>query len=142
MSYKLWVTSKKYKKTFMKNFKNLKIWRKGMEIVIDTYQLTEQLPHDQKYSLVQQVQKSAVSIPSNIAEGSGRDSYKDYKRFLNIAMGSAFEAETQLLLTQKLKFLDENKINSVVKLLNEEQKMIQGFINTLTARNSKPKEGY
>jgi four helix bundle protein len=93
----------------MRNFKELKIWQKGIEIALDTYKLIaldtykliDTFPKSEKYSLARQASKSAVSIPSNIAEGSSRSSSKDYSRFLEISLGSSFELETQLLLQKR-----------------------------------------
>ncbi|HSH50673.1 MAG TPA: four helix bundle protein [Bacteroidales bacterium] len=78
----------------MKNFKKLKIWQKGFKIVIETYNITKEFPKDEKFTLTNQVNRSAVSITSNIAEGSSRRSQKDYFRFIEIALGSCFELES------------------------------------------------
>ena len=88
----------------MRNFKELKIWQKGFEIAVDTYKLTETFPPTEKFSLAQQATRAAVSIPSNIAEGSSRFSEKDYKRFIEISLGSSFELETQLLIAKAVNF--------------------------------------
>lgn len=82
----------------MKNFKQLKIWQKGFEIATKKYLLTEHFPVQEKFGISSQLTRAAISIPSNIAEGSSRSSEKDYMRFLAIALGSCFEAETQLLI--------------------------------------------
>lgn len=79
----------------MRNFRQLKIWQKGFEIAVDTYKLTETFPATERFSLTQQAAREAVSIPSNIAEGSSRFSEKDYKRFIKISLSSSFELETQ-----------------------------------------------
>ena len=111
----------------MTNFRNLKIWQKGMDIVVDIYKLTKFLPHEEKIDLRSQMTRAAVSIPSNIAEGCSRSSQKDFKRFLEVSLGSAFELETQLLICQRLNFIEENSINIMLKTLHEEQKMINGY---------------
>jgi len=80
----------------MRNFKELKIWQKGIDIAISTYQFTDTFPKEDKYAIVQQMTKASVSIPSNIAEGSSRKSEKDYSRFIEISLGSIFELETQM----------------------------------------------
>ena len=84
----------------MNNFKDLKIWQKGMEIVSMIFDLVKQLPKEEKLTLRSQMIRSAVSIPSNIAEGTSRNSNKDFARFLEIALGSCFELETQIIITQ------------------------------------------
>lgn len=82
----------------MRNFKNLTVWQKGMNLVKEVYFLGKYLPNNEKFGLYSQMTRAAVSIPSNIAEGCGRQSDKEFKRFLEIALGSAYELETQLLL--------------------------------------------
>ncbi|HEY6978655.1 MAG TPA: four helix bundle protein [Chitinophagaceae bacterium] len=116
----------------MRNFKELKIWQKGFEITVDTYKIVGTFPNSEKYSLSQQVTKSAVSIPSNIAEGSSRSSSNDYNRFLEISLGSSFELETQLLIAA-VNFGDVQLINSTLSKIDEEQKMITSFIKKLTS---------
>jgi four helix bundle protein len=112
----------------MKNFKNLKIWQKGMEIVKTTYSLAKQLPAEEKYGLKIQICKAAVSIPSNIAEGSAKSSKKDYRNYLEIALGSAYELETQLLAIEMLGFAEKETLATVLRDVDEEQKMLHGFL--------------
>jgi len=119
----------------MSNFRNLKIWQKGMQLVIDIYKLSERLPREEKYGLKSQITRAAISIPSNIAEGSSRSSDKDYKRFLEISLGSAFELETQVLIIKKLNMVNNEQIDIVLSALHEEQKMINTFIQKLTANS-------
>jgi four helix bundle protein len=78
----------------MKNYKQLIVWQKGIDLVKLSYNLTKELPSEEKFGLCSQINRAAVSIPANIAEGSSRDSDKDYGRFLQIALGSAFEVQT------------------------------------------------
>lgn len=115
----------------MKNFKKLKIWQKGMEIVVKSYQLAKVLPVEEKYGLRSQVCRSAVSIPSNIAEGSAKNSVKEYKKFLEIALGSSYELETQVLIIEMIGLGEKELIEALLKDVDEEQKMIQGFIKTV-----------
>jgi four helix bundle protein len=82
----------------MKNFKQLRIWQNGMGIAVQAYQLIETFPSSERFSLSQQITSAAVSIPSNIAEGNSRSSEKDKSRFIEIALGSGFEIETQVLI--------------------------------------------
>src|SRR3954447_5216668 len=116
----------------MRNFKKLKIWQKGFEIAVDTYRLIESFPASEKFSLTQQATRAAVSIPSNIAEGSSRASEKDYKRFIEISLGSSFELETQLLIAKAVNFGDATKIDITLKKIDEEQKMLIAFANKLS----------
>lgn len=115
----------------MKNFKELKVWQKGVEIAVTSYKLVDTFPKTERYSLSQQITRAAVSIPSNIAEGSSRSSEKEYARFLEITLGSSFELETQYLIAQKINFGDQQLLTTGLQLLNEEQKMIMAFINKL-----------
>lgn len=112
----------------MKNYKKLKIWQKGMNIVAVTYALAAKLPDEERYGLRSQVTRCSVSIPSNIAEGSAKSSKKEYKNYLETSLGSAYELETQVLIMDMLEFGDKVMIGSLLSLLDEEQKMLQSFI--------------
>lgn len=122
----------------MKNFKKLKIWEKGMEIVSLTYEITKRLPDNEKFALTSQMNRAAVSIPSNIAEGSSRDSSKDYRHFLRIALGSSFELETQVLIVERLDYVCMPEIERLKEEIDQEQKMLMAFMNRLQleGRNS------
>jgi len=101
----------------IKNFQDLRIWQKGIEVVKDVYILTKKFPKEELYGLISQMRRSAVSIPSNIAEGFRRYHNKEYKQFLYIAMGSFAELETQMIITHELDYLDDtNKIEIIEKL--------------------------
>jgi four helix bundle protein len=115
----------------MRNFKNLKIWRLGMKIVMQTYKLTETFPKTEIFRLTSQMDAAAVSIPSNIAEGSSRKSNKEFYHFLEIAVGSAFELETQLLASQLKGYGTEILRKSLNDSLMSEQKMITSYMKTL-----------
>jgi len=84
----------------MRNFKDLKIWQKGFDIAICSFKLTSTFPKEEKFGMCSQVTRAAVSIPSNIAEGSSRNSEKDYSRFVEISLGSSYELETHLLIAK------------------------------------------
>jgi four helix bundle protein len=111
-----------------------------MEIVKKTYSLSKLLPAEERFGLASQITRAAVSIPSNIAEGSSRTSDKDMNRFAQIALGSAFELETQLLIIRDLKFANPVIVNDVMEDLQKEQRMINSFISTLKpkANNQQP----
>ncbi len=102
---------------------DLKLWRKSIELTKLVYKLVASLPSDEKYGLISQIKRSAVSIPSNIAEGAGRNSNKEFKHFLSIANGSTYELHTQLLLTEELNLISKNEIDTILNLLIEIQKM-------------------
>jgi four helix bundle protein len=119
----------------MHNFRELKIWNSGMNLVKHTYQITSAFPMEEKFGLSSQMNRSAVSIPSNIAEGSSRSSNKDFNRFLEIAIGSSFELETQLLLAKELGFVSNQKFAKTITQLNELQKMIVGFKKSISLKS-------
>ena len=93
----------------MRNFKELEVWKESRILAKDIYKLTGDLPEDEKYGLVSQIRRCVISIPSNIAEGSAKDSQKDFLRYLQISLGSSFELETQLLLCNDLNLLKIEK---------------------------------
>jgi four helix bundle protein len=115
----------------MKDFKRLLIWQRGMEIVDKVYDMVPLLPSEEKFGIKSQITRSATAIPGNIAEGSAKRSQKDYGRFIEIALGSAFELETHLLIVEKRKWVEEKLINNLLLMLDEEQKMPQAFIKKL-----------
>ena len=110
------------------NFRELNIWKKSMDLTRNVYLLTAQLPADEKFGLRSQLNRCSVSVPSNIAEGSGRGTNKDFRRFLDISLASSYELETQLILAQDLFNMDTK---DTLEQLNEVQKMIVGFRRTL-----------
>lgn len=110
----------------MKNhqFKDFKVWQKSMTLAKEVYLTSATFPTDERFGLTSQVRRCAVSIPSNIAEGSGRNSNADFARFLAISLGSAYELETQLLLAELLDFIDIKQLEVLLEQLTEVQKMI------------------
>lgn len=111
----------------MKKFKNLKIWQEGIEIVTNVYQLTSEFPEEEKFGLISQMRRCAVSIPSNIAEGYGRNSDSELNRVLNISRGSSYELETQLILSEQLGFISKLNMYSFSEKLNSIQAGITNF---------------
>ena len=93
----------------MRAFRKLDIWENGIELVKQVYQLSNNLPSEEKFGLRSQITRASISVPSNIAERCSRNSGVEFKRFLEIAIGSLFEVETQLIIAQELKFLEEKK---------------------------------
>ena len=115
----------------MRNFKQLLIWQKGFQIAIKSYQVVSSFPKEEKYSISSQITRAAVSISSNIAEGSSRTSMKDYNRFLEISLGSSFELKTQLLIAEAVNFGEKERRDDLLKEIDEEQKMIMSFMSKL-----------
>jgi len=110
------------------NHKNLDLWQKSMDFVIYLYKITSEFPKEEKYGLMDQLRRASVSIPSNIAEGSGRGSKKEFVRFLYISLGSAMEVDTQLIIAQRLNFIDEISSNELLNNLNDIKRMLLGLI--------------
>ncbi len=115
----------------MANYRNLMVWQNSRKLVKQIYNLTGKFPLEEKFGLANQIQRAAVSIPSNIAEGAGRNSDKEFKRFLFIANGSIAELETQLLICEKLDFADQADIYSLLRRTEEIRKMIFGLKNRI-----------
>lgn len=111
---------------------DLIIWKKSMVLVKEIYLLTEKLPSEEKFGLTPQIRRCAVSIPSNIAEGAGRNNMKEFNHFLGIASGSCYELETQLILLIDLSFINDDNVTPLLNNLNEIQKMIYKFKINLT----------
>ncbi|WP_299364789.1 four helix bundle protein [Winogradskyella sp.] len=99
-------------------FKELQIWKRSRLFCSEIYQITSQFPYSEKFGLINQLRRASVSIPSNIAEGSSRNSDKDFSRFLQIAIGSAYEIETQLLIAFDLSFITKKELETVLSELN------------------------
>ncbi len=114
------------------NYKKLKVWELAMEISAEVYAITVEFPKSETYGLISQIRRSSVSIPSNIAEGNGRNSDKEFSRFLSIALGSTYELETQILLSNKLKLTDLVSYDEVLNKISELQKMLFKLRNTLS----------
>ncbi|MGM8360715.1 four helix bundle protein [Flavobacterium sp. ARAG 55.4] len=116
----------------VKSYKELLIWQKGIKIVVLIYKLTNDFPKEEIYALTSQLKRASVSIPSNIAEGFGRQTDKSFNHFLNIARGSLNEIETQLIISKELDFvIDDNLFNEILFLIEEESKMINAFSKNL-----------
>ncbi|QEC67324.1 four helix bundle protein [Panacibacter ginsenosidivorans] len=112
----------------IKSYRDLIVWQKSIELVKNIYLFTQSFPKEEQYGLTNQMRRCAVSIPSNIAEGYGRNATGDYKRFLQIAVGSLYELQTQLEISFHLKYLDENNFISIIALCTEIDKMLYSLI--------------
>lgn len=109
------------------NFKQLIVWQKAMDVVDLAYNFIADLPSTERFNLIDQIRRCSVSIPSNIAEGSGKRTNKDFARYLSIALGSAYELETQLIICQRRAFGNQQLRIEILKLLDEVQKMIYSY---------------
>lgn len=117
------------------NFKELKVWQKSRLLAKNIFVLTKKYPKNKRYELVSQIRRSVISIASNIAEVSGRNSNKEFRRFPNIALSSAYELETQMIISFDLEYVVENDFKKLSYEIQEIQKMIFGFRRSLTKRN-------
>jgi four helix bundle protein len=117
----------------MDNFRDLNVWQKAVELATKIYQATDHFPKTENYGLTSQIRRSAVSISSNIAEGAGRRSHKEFRQFLDVATGSCYELETQLTISKNLGYIDQELFQTLKKSLIEIQKMIYALINSLEA---------
>ena len=115
----------------MHNYKELEIWKASLKICTPIYKLTKTFPDDEKFGLISQIRRAAVSVPSNIAEGSSRSSNKEFSHFLSIALGSLFELETQLQLSIDLNFLKQISVEKLMLDIIQLQKKISTFKKTL-----------
>jgi four helix bundle protein len=115
----------------IRNFKDLKIWQRGIELAKLIYQITSNYPSVEKYGIVSQMRRAAVSFPSNIAEGFMRRHNKEYKQFLHIALGSLAELETQIVISKELFFITTEHCTAVLSCIDELNKMTTGLIKCL-----------
>jgi four helix bundle protein len=115
-----------------RKFKDLKVWQLGKQITIDIYGLTNHFPVDERYGLVSQMRRSAISIVSNIAEGFNRYHNKEYQQFLYIALGSCAELESQLEIAYALKFVSVDQWKQICEYLDHESRMLRSLIKKLT----------
>ena len=116
----------------MHHFKKLKVWQKSIELVTQIYVITKTFPKEETFGLISQIRRCAVSIPSNIAEGSGRSSDKDTLTFLNYSLGSSFELETQLIIAANLSYVTSETSEALLAVVQEVQKMLYQLIKKLT----------
>lgn len=115
----------------MNNFKELKIWKDSINLAVDIYKMTKLFPDTEKFGLISQMNRCSISVSSNIAEGAGRNNPKEFRQFLGIALGSACELESQLIVSQKLDFISEEILNQQIEKIVHIQNMINKLIKTL-----------
>ncbi len=111
----------------MKTYRDLIVWQKAMDFVKEVYRYTKDFPKEESYGLTMQVRRSSVSIPSNIAEGYGRRSTGDYQRFLQIAMGSVFEAQTQIEISFNLGYMSKDSFEKIYESSREIERMLSSL---------------
>jgi len=116
----------------MHNYKNLLVWKKAVNMATDVYKITDSYPDAEKFGLISQIRRSAISVSSNIAEGAGRGSNAEFRHFLNIAYGSAYELETQLIISNNLNYLRTNDFELLSNQIEELQKMLFRLIQNFT----------
>ena len=117
----------------IESYRDLKVWRRGIDITEQVYQASKEFPDEEKYGLTSQVRRAAVSVPSNIAEGWGRGSRKQYVRFLRIARCSVHEIETQIIIACRLGYIDKRNRNEILSETEAESKMLLSLIRSLSA---------
>lgn len=115
----------------IKSYRDLIVWQKSMQLVTDIYKATSSFPTSELYALTSQLRRCAVSIPSNIAEGYGRNSTGDYKRFLQVAAGSIFELQTQIEIATNLKYLSTETFNTLFNASKEIELMLLSIIRKI-----------
>ena len=119
----------------IKSHKNLLVWQKAVDLVVTVYQITSTFPRDELYGLVSQIRRSAVSIPSNIAEGAARQTKREFQQFLHIALGSASELETQFIIAGRLGYCDALQMEAMSREMDQIRRMLLGLIRQLRSGN-------
>jgi four helix bundle protein len=119
----------------MHNYKELKVWQKARELVRFIYKLTRKYPKEEIYTLTLQIRRAVISIPSNIAEGAGHSSIKEFSRYLGIAYASSCELDTQIILSYDLNFINQDELSNSDNYINELQKMLSGLIKSVEKKN-------
>ena len=116
----------------IKSYKELLIWQKGIVLVKEVYKLTKKFPRTEKFGLINQIQRSAISIPSNIAEGQARQHSKEFRQFLFMALGSLAELDTQLNIALELNYINQDELTNIDEKVTEIRRMIRGLLSKLT----------
>ena len=115
----------------MKTHKDLDVWKYSIDLVVEVYQLLKKFPDDEKFGIISQMKRCAVSIPSNIAEGAARSSVKEFSHFLTISLGSLAELETQIIISERLNFISDDNSKILLKNLTTIRKMLLGLKKSL-----------
>ena len=120
----------------VRSYRDLKVWQKAMDLVVASYRVTRELPPNESYGLVTQIRRAAVSVPSNIAEGHGREHLGDYLRHLSVANGSLMELETQILIAERLGYMPAADVRGVLSATAEVGRMLAGLVRALKGKRS------
>jgi len=115
----------------IRSYKDLIAWQRGMDLVTLVYRVSARFPADERFGLISQIRRAAVSVPSNIAEGYGRGSRDDYHRFLRLARGSLFEVETQALIAHQLEFITKDDAEAIENEVNATARVLSGLIKSI-----------
>ena len=119
----------------MRNFRNYDVWTDGVDFCVQVYKMTEQFPKKETYALSDQLQRAAVSIPSNVAEGCSRRSEKEFGRFLEISLGSAYEVETQMEIAARLGYVTRDQYDKSIESVQSIEKRLSSVINNIKPTN-------
>ena len=119
----------------LRTHKDLEVWKQSIDLVSTVYRISKTFPHEERYGLANQMRRAAVSISSNIAEGAGRGSRKEFSQFLHIALGSLSEVETQIIIAKRLGYLDDS--GDIEEQIQTVRKLILCLVRYLRARNGK-----
>ncbi len=115
----------------MHNFKNLKIWKKSVDLAVKIYHITAEFPVSEKFGITSQMRRAGVSIPSNIAEGTAKSTSKSFSNSLEISLGESFELETQMIIAERVNLISNEVAAELEANISEVQRMIVGFKSTL-----------
>ena len=132
------MTSDKHSNPKAQGYRDLAVWQKGIELAREIYLLTKKLPADEKFGLVSQMRRAAVSVPSNIAEGQARHTTGEFIQFISHAEGSVAELDTQLTLCEQLKLLNSTECQSAASLIDELRRMLNGLRRKLSPAKQHP----
>ena len=122
----------------LKNYKELKVWQKAYHLCIEIYKITKDFPREERYGITSQIRRASVSVPSNIAEGYGRKTTREYIQALYVAYGSNCELETQILLSGDLGYIKPEDLEKLQGVLGDVERMLMGLIRSLENRHSTP----
>lgn len=117
-----------------RNYRGLKVWQKAMDMVIACYQITKVFPKNEIYGLTSQIQRAAVSVPANIAEGNGREHQREYLHHLSIAHGSLMELETHVLIAGRLEYVETSEVDAILAMTDEVGRMLSGLRKHLKSK--------